>query len=107
VLGKALALHDRETRSALLYLVPVRGSQAIVELHDRLYAGLLLSARRRDLPYIPHVTIGRFAEFGKAEAAAAMLNGQGLHVQGLAAEIEIVSIDAPAATRIARIELAG
>ena len=106
-LGAAAAVRDRESHSNLLYLLPKRGVGQIALLHDRLYAGLLLSARRRDLPYVPHVTVGRFADFTEAEAAAALLNRQGLHVPALATQIDVVRVAAPAAITVAQIGLAG
>lgn len=36
-----------------------RGKEKIEELHDRLYTGHLLQFFRTDIPYIPHVTVGR------------------------------------------------
>jgi 2'-5' RNA ligase len=107
LLGGAVAVRDRDTPSTLLYLVPRLGADQIVSLHDRLYTGLLMSALRRDRPYVPHMTVGRFADFAKAEAAAMMLNRQGLQVPSLATEIEVVRIEANAAIKVAQIALAG
>jgi 2'-5' RNA ligase len=42
-----------------VYLRVGRGHAAAVELHDRLYRGALAPFLRRDLPYEPHLTIGR------------------------------------------------
>ena len=43
-----------------------RGKEKIEELHDKLYTGPLLQFFRTDIPYIPHVTVGRK---GSAELA--------------------------------------
>lgn len=36
-----------------------QGKEQIEELHDKLYTGPLLPLLRKDIPYIPHVTVGR------------------------------------------------
>ncbi|HHT7191297.1 TPA: 2'-5' RNA ligase family protein [Bacillus cereus] len=42
-----------------LFLEVEKGKEQIEELHDKLYTGPLLQFLRRDIPYIPHVTVGR------------------------------------------------
>ena len=42
-----------------VYLRVTRGHASVVALHDRLYRGALSPFLRPDLPYEPHVTIGR------------------------------------------------
>lgn len=54
-----------------LFLMAARGAASISGLHERLYTRSLLPHLRRDLPYAPHLTIGRHADFAKLEAAAA------------------------------------
>jgi 2'-5' RNA ligase len=44
------------------------GRAAVVALHDRLYRGALAPFLRADLPYEPHVTIGRAADPRACEA---------------------------------------
>lgn len=43
-----------------LYLLVSKGNEKIVELHDRLYTGVLAPYLRTDLEFIPHLTIGYF-----------------------------------------------
>ena len=40
------------------FLVLGKGNEEIIQLHDRLYAGLLLPYLRADIKYIPHISIG-------------------------------------------------
>lgn len=64
----------RRTRieaNEFLFLMAQRGAPSITALHDRLYTRSLQPHLRRDLPYAPHVTIARHADFAKLEAAAA------------------------------------
>ena len=45
-----------------LFLNVKRGNDEIVELHDRLYAGALRPFLRRDVTYVPHLTLGRLPD---------------------------------------------
>ncbi|WP_342714723.1 2'-5' RNA ligase family protein [Bacillus paramycoides] len=42
-----------------LFLRVEKGQKQIEELHDLLYTGVLLQFLKEDIPYIPHVTVGR------------------------------------------------
>lgn len=42
-----------------LFLLIERGRERIEELHDKLYTRPLFEFLRNDIPYIPHVTVGR------------------------------------------------
>lgn len=41
-----------------LFLMVERGKEGVIELHDRLYGGILTEYLREDIPYKPHLTIG-------------------------------------------------
>lgn len=45
-----------------LFLLLEEGSAEVICLHDELYTGLLASYHRKDLAYVPHVTLGSFAD---------------------------------------------
>ncbi len=51
-----------------LYLLVQEGKETLVRLHDEIYTGILREYLRADLPYIPHVTLG------KAEPPADLLD---------------------------------
>lgn len=42
-----------------LFLNVEKGKEQVRELHDKLYKGPLTKFLRSDIPYIPHVTVGR------------------------------------------------
>lgn len=42
-----------------LFLQIKEGKEKIITLHDRLYQGLLQTFLREDIPYVPHITVGR------------------------------------------------
>jgi len=54
-----------------LFLMAARGAASITGLHDRLYTRSFAPHLRRELPYEPHITLARYPEFEKLEAAAA------------------------------------
>jgi 2'-5' RNA ligase len=54
-----------------LFLAASRGAASIAGLHDRLYTRSLQPHLRRDLPFEPHLTLARYAEFARLEAAFA------------------------------------
>jgi 2'-5' RNA ligase len=57
-LDRVLRLEDVEG-GAVICLGASRGRASLVRLHDRLYAGPLDPHWRRDIPYEPHLTLGR------------------------------------------------
>jgi 2'-5' RNA ligase len=54
-----------------LFLMATRGAAAVTALHDRLYTRSLQPHLRRDLPYEPHITLARNADFASLESAFA------------------------------------
>jgi 2'-5' RNA ligase len=50
-----------------IYLRVTQGQAAVTALHDRLYRGALAPFLRRDLPYEPHLTIGRAPDAAACE----------------------------------------
>ena len=56
-------------RDGYLFLNVKKGNDNIIELHDKLYSGILRSFLFRKVTYCPHLTVGRLqqqAEFDKA-----------------------------------------
>src|SRR5476651_1030375 len=52
-----------------LLLMAARGAESIAALHDKLYTRSLAAQLRRDIPYEPHITLARHAEFVRLDAA--------------------------------------
>jgi len=69
-----MPVRDSFSGDTFLYLCPDEGSSTLIRLHDRLYTGPLADELRLDLPYIPHVTLGRFSSARIAKALADDLN---------------------------------
>lgn len=45
-----------------LFLLIQEGKMEVIRLHDELYTGILAKHLRDDLPFVPHLTLGAFAE---------------------------------------------
>lgn len=54
-----------------VFLMASRGAASITALHDKLYTRSFAPHLRRDLPYEPHITLARYAQFPRLEAAFA------------------------------------
>lgn len=81
-------------------LLMVRGREsAITQLHDQLYANgtVLAPFLRKDLPFMPHVTLGRTstaADFKPMLTAAEARFGRGLEWQLTMRELAVITLDA-------------
>lgn len=61
----------RSEANEFVFLMAARGAASIKGLHDKLYARSLAVHLRRDLPYEPHITLGRHAHYAHLQAALA------------------------------------
>jgi len=75
-----------------VFLVPREGRDEIVALHDRLYGGLLRPFLREDVPFLPHITVGRSADLGQCQRLAEELNDELLAVHGAIANIDLIEV---------------
>jgi 2'-5' RNA ligase len=75
---------------ALVFLVPAEGYDALVHLHDQLYAGPLAPHLRQDTSFMPHITVGRKQEQTAAEQAAAEFGAQTFAMPGSLGVLTVV-----------------
>ncbi|HDR7779243.1 MULTISPECIES: 2'-5' RNA ligase family protein [Bacillus] len=73
-----------------LFLEVERGKEQIEELHAKLYTGPLLQFLRTDIPYIPHVTVGRKES---AELAAEVVKDIHSFPENLQCVIDRISVE--------------
>ncbi|ASI78287.1 2'-5' RNA ligase family protein [Bacillus pacificus] len=73
-----------------LFLEVEGGKEQIEELHDLLYTGPLIQFLKEDIPYIPHVTVGRK---GSAELAAEVAKEIHSFPQKLQCVIDRISVE--------------
>ncbi len=93
VLRCALVVKDVLSQYTHVFLVPDEGFGKIVNLHDRLYTGLLAPHLRIDIPFIPHVGIGNSIEPLACKRLADELNARDLRIEGVVRTLSIVSYE--------------
>jgi 2'-5' RNA ligase len=77
-----------------LFLMATRGAAAVTALHDRLYTRSLQPHLRRDLPYEPHITLARNADFASLESAfAESREAFGRESSGVMREVTLLAVD--------------
>ncbi|MGO0059622.1 2'-5' RNA ligase family protein [Brevibacillus fluminis] len=59
------------TSDNYLFLNVTEGADEIIDLHDRLYTGILRGFLNEQITYTPHITVGRFADTAALEHALA------------------------------------
>lgn len=75
---------------APIFLVPDEGYASLVQLHDELYNGPIAAHLRQDIPFIPHITIGRTRDRSEAQQVVAELNRQELAMPGAIPRLTVV-----------------
>lgn len=89
------------TGLTFLFLVPDEGSDWLKQLHMRLYSGVLAPSLEPACPYIPHLTLGRFADLATASAVADEVNARLGCQSGLVSSLEMVRVEAASVRPIA------
>ena len=74
VLRRAVAFRDPIGDGHYVFLLAEEGHQELLALHDALYDGILAGHRRRDIPFVPHLTVGAHPQLGECERIANQLN---------------------------------
>jgi 2'-5' RNA ligase len=92
-IGSTNVNHDISGDRWNLFMVPDEGYEKIVKIHDTLYTGVLSDRLRRDIPYIPHLTIGVFEKEEECEKVSGELNRQKIVIEGWISNIDVISID--------------
>lgn len=60
---KSFSIHLNDLNKSFddyLFLLVNEGKEKIVNLHDKLYSGILLPYLQNDIPFVPHITLGFF-----------------------------------------------
>lgn len=83
-----------------VFLVPREGYAEIDRLHGALYTGPLAPDLRRDIPFVPHVTVAQLGSEDRAREVAASLDlGHGLEARIDCLDILVASADAIVSAR--------
>jgi 2'-5' RNA ligase len=75
-----------------VYLVASDGASRIARLRDALYSGPLASHLRKELVYVPHITIGTFDSPTEAGSLCDRLNAKALSIAGVIDELSVGSL---------------
>jgi 2'-5' RNA ligase len=90
--SSAREFHDQATGADLVYLVPSEGADWFHWLHEKLYSGPLAAERRLDIPYVPHVTVGRFASSRQAAKVATEVSSACSSITGRVQAVDVVHV---------------
>jgi len=89
VLTKAIVEENVYPKYYQVHLVADAPIPQITQLHDLLYTGILESELRKDIPYVPHVTIASNQDEAVMQKLADEINIEGLNIPG---KIDTVTI---------------
>jgi 2'-5' RNA ligase len=104
-LGRAAVGADAIRGGSCAFLPVEGGSRALIAVHESLYKGILAGHGRRDIPYVPHVTVGAHPMPGECERVAKLLNDEGRVVAAEITGVHIVRLDETMAWTVAEIPL--
>jgi 2'-5' RNA ligase len=102
-LNAALAVSDASGN--YVFLVPDQGARRLIRLHERLYAGPLRRHRRRDIRFIPHLTVARCATRAAAEALAERLNARAFAIRSRIIALQAIELAAGRVRPVAALAL--
>lgn len=81
------------TKLEFVFLIPEIGKDWFLRAHDRMNGGPLATERRNDIPYVPHITLARFASCGEAAPLTARINSEIRPMTGRIEAIDVVQVD--------------
>ena len=85
----------RTEANEFVFLMAQRGAASIKGLHDRLYTRSLAPHLRRDLPYEPHVTLARHADYRQLQEALALAEEEfGGEYSDMLREVQLLAVAA-------------
>jgi len=79
--------HAEENKDAFneywhTFLVPKIGNKEIIEIHDKLYTGILEKELRKDIPFVSHIGVGNSKEEMVIKEQVLILNSEGVNIHG-------------------------
>lgn len=90
-----------------MFLLAEEGRDELLEVHDRLYAGVLQTHLRRDVPFVPHMTVGARGNLAECECLAEELNREHRVVRGMVDGVHVVEVDEWTVRTVAELPLGG
>jgi 2'-5' RNA ligase len=105
VLRRAAAFPDPIGNGAHVFLLVEEGHRELLAAHDAVYDGVLAAHRRRDIPFVPHLTVGAHSRLGECERMADQLNAERRVVPARIDSVAVIEVDESTARTIAEIPL--
>ncbi len=102
---EARAVRDPLGRRSHVFLVPEKGGKDLIALHDKLYGGVFLPHLRKDVPFVPHVTVAESGTLQSCARLAEGLNRSRFPLRGVVRDIELIEVRESKVRRIARFVL--
>ncbi len=106
VLRCALPVKDVVSEETSVFLVPEEGFSAILKLHDTLYRGILASSLRLDIPFLPHLTVGKTSDLNQAKKLADVINQHPLAITGTIDTLDVIVLEHKHVETVEQIPLA-
>jgi 2'-5' RNA ligase len=105
VLRRAVAVRDAIGSGCYVFLLVDGGHAELLAVHDALYGGVLTNHRRRDLPFVPHVTVGAHSDHGECERIASQLNEERRIVRAPINRVDVIEVGGSMVRTVAEIPL--
>ena len=91
----ATIVKDSFSEGIDVFFTPDEGNSDIIKLHDKLYTEVLLKELRLDVPFIPHIAIGRGKDAFESKKIADKINGNEFLINGIVDELTLVEYEYP------------
>ena len=96
---------DDFSNNYFTFLIPGVGNSEFMKLHVKLYSGKLAIYHRKDIDYIPHITICKSKERNLCQMLADELNNLNLEIKGMITSIDIINYENNSVTPLEKIKL--
>ena len=100
---KAVVHKDELSDMWFSFLVPDEGFANIKQLHDKLYGDKFSQFHRRDIEYVPHITIGHFESEAACNKIVREWNSNEPSIKGIISSVDIVSFGRGKVSTIERV----
>jgi 2'-5' RNA ligase len=105
VLRRAAVVPETIGEGGHIFLMPEEGRDQITQLHDRLYEGALQSHVRKDVTFVPHITIAARPALALLHGIAGEINASGWNVVGFISEVTLVELAPTTIQTVAHFQL--
>ncbi len=89
------------------FFMPDEGFSQIVQMHDRLYTGILRPELRHDLPFFPHIAFANAPEPADCQTIVDEVNAEKFELRARVETLDVVGFDGKRVWTIEQIALRG